>query len=176
VLSTSHGEEDAKMTVKQTAGNDAAFLKLTKRVQALEDAEAIRNLKARYAAYCDDKYNPDGIADLFTEDAVWESPSLGRFEGREAIRGFFQGASKIFSFAIHYSLNGHIEVQGDSAKAQWYLFMPCTLGESNRAMWRAGIDREQYVRIGGDWKFKRKTSVPLFNTPFEEGWAKILFA
>jgi ketosteroid isomerase-like protein len=68
---------------------------------ALEDAEAIRNLKARYAALCDNQYDADGIAMLFTEDALWESPGLGRFEGREAIRGFFRGASGIFSFAIH---------------------------------------------------------------------------
>src|SRR5215208_8312915 len=115
---------------------------LERRLQALKDAEAIRNLKARYAALCDDSYNADGIAGLFTEDAVWESPGLGRFEGREAIRDFFQGASEIFSFAIHYSLNGHIEVDGDTAQARWYLFMPCTVTVGNQAMWRAGIDHE----------------------------------
>jgi ketosteroid isomerase-like protein len=38
---------------------------------------------------CDAQYDADGIALLFTEDALWESPDLGRFEGREAIRGFF---------------------------------------------------------------------------------------
>ena len=31
-------------------------------VRILVDADAIRNLKARYAAYCDDNYNPDKIA------------------------------------------------------------------------------------------------------------------
>ncbi|MBV9198777.1 MAG: nuclear transport factor 2 family protein [Alphaproteobacteria bacterium] len=74
--------------------------RLERRLQALEDAEAIRNLKARYAALCDNQYDADGIASLFTQDAVWESPALGRFEGREAIRSFFRGASGIFSFAI----------------------------------------------------------------------------
>ena len=96
---------------------------------------------------CDDQYDADGIASLFTENAVWESPGLGRFEGREAIRGFFRGASGIFSFAIHYSLNGHIQVDGDTARARWYLFMPCTLAAGNRARWRAGIDHD--VRAGG---------------------------
>jgi ketosteroid isomerase-like protein len=95
---------------------------MERRLQALEDAEAIRNLKARYAALCDNQYDADGIAMLFTEDALWESPGLGRFEGREAIRGFFRGASGIFSFAIHYSLNGHIEVEGDEARA----VVPCS--------------------------------------------------
>ncbi len=71
---------------------------IERRLQVLEDAEAIRNLKARYAALCDNQYDADGIASLFTEDAVWESPALGRFEGRDAIRNFFRGASAIFSF------------------------------------------------------------------------------
>ena len=98
---------------------------LEKRVRALEDADAIRNLKAEYASYCDDNYNPDKIAEFFAEDALWESDNLGRFEGREAIRGFFRKASKIFTFAVHYNLNPRIEVKGDTARARWYTFMPC---------------------------------------------------
>ena len=96
----------------------ARLERLERLLQALEDAEAIRNLKARYAALCDKQYDADGIAMLFTEDAVWENPGLGRLEGREAIRGLFRGASGIFSFAIHYSLNGHIQVEGDQARAR----------------------------------------------------------
>ena len=111
----------------------ARLERMERRLQALEDAEAIPNLKARYAALCDAQYDADGIAMLFTEDALWESPGLGRFEGREAIRGFFRGASGIFSFAIHYSLNGQIEVEGDTAQARWYLFMPCTVAAGNQA-------------------------------------------
>jgi ketosteroid isomerase-like protein len=96
----------------------ARIQEIERRLQVLEDAEAIRNLKARYAALCDRQYDADGIAALFTDDALWDSPGLGRFEGREAIRNFFRGASQIFSFAIHYSLNGQIEVEGDTARAQ----------------------------------------------------------
>lgn len=155
---------------------DSARLdRMERRLLALEDAEAIRNLKAHYAALCDDHYNADGIAALFTEDAVWESPGLGKFEGREAIRGFFRGAGGIFSFAIHYSLNGHIEIDGDTARARWYLFMPCTVADGDRAMWRAGIDHETYARVGGVWMFHHKRSEPLMNTSFEDGWAKARF-
>ena len=149
---------------------------LETRVRALEDTDAIRNLKARYAELCDDNYNPDGIAALFVEDAVWESGPLGRYEGREAIREFFRGASRIFTFAIHYSLNSHIEVTGDTAWAKWYLFMPCTVGDGDQAMWRAGIDEEEYVRMNGRWMFKSKKSTGLFSTPFDSGWNKVRFA
>ena len=135
---------------------------------------AVEDLYSEYSAALDEGRYEDWAA-LFTEDAVWESQGLGRFEGRDAIREFFRGASRLFTFAIHYSLNGQIDVQGDMARAQWYLFMPCTLGEGNRAMWRAGVDHEEYVRVEGEWKFTRKSSAPLFHTPFEEGWAKTRF-
>ena len=146
---------------------------LESRIRAVEDADAIRNLKARYAELCDDDYNPDGIAALFVDDAVWESGPLGRFEGKESIRDFFRGASEIFTFAIHYSLNPQIEVTGDTARARWYLFMPCTVGDGDQAMWRAGIDEEEYVRVDGHWMFKSKKSTGIFNTPFDSGWAKV---
>src|ERR1700739_2511043 len=158
-------------------GVDAARLeRIERRLQVLEDVEAIRNLKARYAALCDNQYDADGIANLFTGDAVWESPGLGRFEGRGAIRSFSRGASTIFSFAIHYSLNGHIEVDGDTAGATWYLFMPCTVTAGNQAMWRAGIDHETYARVAGIWMFRHKRSEPLMSVPFETGWASARFA
>ncbi len=160
------------MTAQTNTDLIARLEELESRVRTLEDTDAIRNLKARYAELCDDHYNPEGIAALFVEDAVWESGSLGRFEGREAIREFFRGASKIFTFAIHYSLNSQIEVTGDTARARWYLFMPCTVGDGDRAMWRAGMDDEEYVRVNGQWMFKSKKSTGVFSTPFDSGWAK----
>ena len=163
------------MAANQTADVRTRLEELEQRVRALEDVNEIRLLKAQYAAYCDDHYNPDKIAELFVEDATWESGALGRFEGRGAIREFFRGASKVFTFAIHYGLNRQIEVDGDTAKARWYLFMPCTLGDGNKAMWRAGIDDEEYVRVNGKWMFKSKTSTGIFSTPFEEGWARTRF-
>ncbi|MCY4558635.1 MAG: nuclear transport factor 2 family protein [Chloroflexi bacterium] len=145
------------------------------RVRHLEDIEALRNLKAEYAAACDDNYDPDRLAALFVEDATWESQGLGRYEGREAIREFFRGISGHFVFALHYGLNPQIEVAGDTARARWYLFMPCTVGDPGRAMWRAGLDEEEYVRVQGRWMYKSKKSAPFFSTTFEEGWAKQQF-
>ena len=154
-----------------TSPTETRLAQLERRLQTLEDAEAIRNLKAQYATLCDAQYDADGVAALFTEDALWESPALGRFEGREAIRGFFRQASGIFSFAIHYSLNGHIQI----ARARWYLFMPCTVAAGNQATWRAGIDHETYARVDGTWMFRHKRSEPLMSVPYEAGWGTTRF-
>ncbi len=163
------------MSTEENSSLIARLEELERKVRDLESANEIRNLKATYAAACDDNYNPDLIASLFVEDATWESQGLGKFEGREAIREFFRGISSYFTFALHYGLNPHIEVTGDTARARWYLFMPCTVSDGDRALWRAGIDDEEYVRVDGKWMFKSKRSAPIFNTPYEDGWAKARF-
>ena len=160
----------------ENSDNLAAIVaELQERIRALEDANEIRNLKAEYAAACDDDYDPDRLAALFVEDATWESQGMGRHEGREAIREFFRGISGHFVFALHYGLNPSIEVTGDTARATWYLFMPCTVGDTGKAMWRAGLDEEEYVRVDGKWMYKSKKSAPIFHTTFEDGWAKQRF-
>jgi ketosteroid isomerase-like protein len=164
------------MAAEHDTIDTARIERLERRLRVLEDIEAVRNLKTLYAAHCDDDYNYDAIAALFAEDAVWEHPVMGRCEGREAIRSWFKDAAGIFSFAVHYSLNGQIHIDGDRAEAQWYLFMPCVMADDGRAMWRAGIDREKYARVGEEWLFTHKTSEPLFHSPFDEGWAKTRFA
>ena len=120
--------------------------------------------------------------DAMAEHDAFDLTRLERMERRlqaledaEAIRRFFRGAAGIFSFAIHYSLNGQIYVDGDTARAQWYLFMPCTVAEGNRAMWRASIDHEHYRRVDGSWLFSEKCSQPLMNVPFDEGWTRRRF-
>lgn len=62
---------------------------LERRIRVLEDIEAIKKLKARYAYYCDDNYDADGIANLFVEDGIWDGGDFGRYQGREEIRKFF---------------------------------------------------------------------------------------
>ncbi len=149
---------------------------LANRVQVLEDIEAIKKLKARYCAYCDDNYDADGLASLFTEEAIWDGGEvLGRNEGREAIRQFFQSSSRRLPFAIHHVMNPTIDVQGDTATGQWYLFQPCTLARGNRAAFLAARYNETYVRLDGEWKFQRMDITPSFFTPYDKGWAEQRF-
>lgn len=145
---------------------------IEERLAALEAIEEIRKLKARYAAACDDNYNADAIAALFVEDAVWDGGALGKAEGREAIRKFFRGAPKFFPFAMHNVMNPIIDVDGDRATAEWNLLQPATMAKGNQAVWLAATYHDEYVRVGGEWKFKRLTVTPRFLTTYEEGWAR----
>ena len=74
---------------------------LEKTVRRLADIEDIKQLKARYAAACDDDYNPDTLAPLFVENAIWDGSILGYAEGREGIREFFAAASTLMQIAEH---------------------------------------------------------------------------
>jgi len=148
---------------------------LARRIQVLEDIDAIKKLKARYTGFCDNGYDPEGIASLFTEDAVWDGGLFGRCEGREAIRKFFRDASKLLPFALHYVMNPIIEVNGTTATGSWYLFQTCTFAEGNQAVWGAARYQEEYVKQNGDWKFKNLKVTSAFWTPFDEGWAKKQF-
>jgi hypothetical protein len=142
------------------------------RLRALEDLEEIRNLKARYAAACDDNYNADAIAALFTEDAVWDAGALGRADGCAAIRNFFSRFAEFIPFAIHNVMNPIIEVDSDRASGQWYLLAPATMAKGNQAVWLAALYNDEYVRIDGRWMFERMKITSHFLTPYEEGWAK----
>jgi SnoaL-like domain len=148
------------------------------RLQTVEDVEAIKKLKYQYCAYCDDNYNADGIASLFTEDAIWDGGTFGRYEGREAIRGFFRSAPRLLSFAAHQVMNPIIDVQGDKATGNWKLFQPCTQVTAGgpRAVWLAAIYNDDYVKVGGKWMFRHLKVNSLFFTPYEDGWVKKQFA
>ena len=148
---------------------------LERRIKNLEDIEEIKALKARYCAYCDDSYDAEGIAGLFTEDAVWDGGIRGRADGRQAIRDFFVQASQRLPFAIHMVMNPIIEVDGDTAKGSWYLFQACTYAEGDQAVWGSGRYEEEYVRVDGKWMFQNLKLTSLFWTPFDQGWAKIRF-
>jgi ketosteroid isomerase-like protein len=132
---------------------------IQRRLQILEDIEAIRQLKARYCAGCDDDHDPDTLTGLFHDDAVWEATSNGRYEGSAAIRGFFSDlrASGRIRNSAHHAINPIIEVDGDSATGHWRLIMLYTSNTSDgghQYLRIIGWYRETYRRKNGEWRFQ----------------------
>ena len=145
---------------------------LAARIQRLEDIEAIKQLKARYCSLCDDGYDADALAELFTEDAVWDGGALGVAVGREQIRRFFENTPKVMPFAVHMVTNPSIEIEGDSARGRWYLFQAATFKPADSAIWGSARYDEEYVRCDGEWKFRSLRLESRFWTPYAEGWDK----
>lgn len=129
---------------------------LETRLARLEAIEDIRTLKSLYCTYCDQQYDPDKLAALFTEDATWHAAHRGRMVGRAAIRDFFAGISAKIGFAAHLVMNDRIEVDGDRATGRWRMVMASMekFDGVERAVWVLGDYDEVYVREAGGWRIK----------------------
>ncbi len=145
---------------------------ILQRLDALESEGAIRRLMVDYTEVRDHNMGEgDYIANLFTRDGIWEGTglfekTLGRFEGREAIKQRF---SKQLPFAIHYITNEAIVVNGNTATGKWKLWHPSTI--NGQAMWVAGHYHNDFVRVDGIWKFRHLRISGIFVANYEEGWA-----
>lgn len=149
-----------------------ALDKLEARIRVLEDIEAIKKLKATYA-YLVDTRNWQEFMALFTDDAVSDFGPLGCYEGKAEITRFTRDIIlKSYSFMTHMFHNPIIEVKGEKATGEWYFEVPATHTEKNRALWLAGKYEEEYVKVDGEWKFKKVVGRIYYITPYDEGWVK----
>ena len=145
---------------------------LEKRLTRIEDREALKELKARYCAVCDDDHNPDHITTLFAEDGIWEGADFGKAQGHAAIRRLFQTFQHLISFSQHMVMNPIIEIEGTRAKATWYFLGPFTFRKHNEAKWTAVRYEDDYVKVNGTWKFKHLRASIRMHAPHASGWAK----
>ena len=145
------------------------------KLQWLFDVENIKQLKHRYCAFCDEQYDPDGIASLFTEDGIWDGAAFGRAEGRDGIRQFFSDVSSQVEFANHYATNPIIEIHGDTATGCWDLWQPMVSAPEPAALWLMAKYREQYVRIEDNWLIRTLELDIKALSPYESGFANQRF-
>ena len=146
------------------------------KLQWLVDIEEIKQLKARYAAACDDDYAADKIAELFVDDAVWDGGMMGFAETREGIREFFANASNIVGFAVHGVSNPLIEVDGDRASGRWYLMQPMVLKGNDACYWYCAQYEDQYVRTDDGWKFRHVKIHARAFSPYDSGFGRELMS
>ena len=114
------------------------------------------------------------MLEVFTRDAVWDGGErFGVHEGIDAIYAFFDGVSGQISWALHYMIAPVVEVDGDTARASWYLLEPCTL--EGQAVWLMGNYRDEYRREDGRWRISRLEVRFQTMTPHDAGWARTRF-
>jgi hypothetical protein len=145
---------------------------LAKRVQALEDIEAIKHLKAEYADACDDMYNPARMRDLFTEDAVWdgEKEGFGKHEGLDAVCKFFDAAKDSLKFGVHWFLQPRIKMLSETeAEGVWYLWQTSTMA-SGKDIFLAGKEYDKYRKENGVWKMSHMLLELFYAADIKQGW------
>lgn len=124
------------------------------RLQRLEDVEAIDRLKTMYCFHCDNDFDADAIAGLFSEDATWDGGlQRGRHVGRKAIRDFLDQNKGRIPFAAHLLCNPLIDVNGDCARGRWRMLMPHnkTTASAPGAHWLINSYDDDFVRRDGRW-------------------------
>ncbi len=144
-----------------------------RRLEHVESVLAITRLKHTYWHYNDTGLRGDEIAALFTEDGVWSNAELGHYEGRDAIREFFNGASSAIPFCAHVGMNEIIDIDGNRARARWRCLLPATLAEGGETTSSLIlIDyRDDFVRIDGRWFIEKLDILFNFNIEVPQGWA-----
>ncbi|CAB3794091.1 Bile acid 7-alpha dehydratase [Paraburkholderia caffeinitolerans] len=127
---------------------------LEARLRALEDADAIRSLKARYFACCDMK-DPQGMRECFAAGPVRiDYGAIGVFDNRDGLVAVFERLGcHPHIVEMHHGVNPQIEVL-DSAHARgtWGLHYQM-LDTRERAFTQLGAYYEdEYRKIDGEWK------------------------
>jgi ketosteroid isomerase-like protein len=83
---------------------------LATRIERLEARDAINELASSYAIACDEHDIPR-LSSLFTEDAVFDSPSgVMKAKGREAIIAMFVGLFKIRGPGYHWTHDKFVRI------------------------------------------------------------------
>ena len=154
-----------------TSAEDPRVAALEKRVQQLQDEQAIRDVVVRYGEYLDAR-DYAAYASLFARDGVWTG-GFGSFRGPAAIQemleknlgkpqpGFINKAN------FHLMTTVVVDVDGDTARARSrYTFF--TASPDNRPTAAlAGRYVDEFVRENGAWKIKRRTTYGVI--PYRDG-------
>ena len=87
----------------------------------MADVDDIVRLTHDYALY-NDTFQVDALVDLFVEDAFFDMTAAGleRYDGRTAIRDFFEREKRALSHLIHFTSNHRVDVDGDRAEGTAY--------------------------------------------------------
>ncbi len=155
---------------------------LEERIQRLEDLEDIRRLKHYYYCHCVDRAvagdtgAAEEIVGRFADDIVADFTGLPLAEGKESVSAFYtQGVPSFLSWCQHRVMNEVIDIDGDTAKAVWYIDCPASFREGNPVGLEgrgfiAGRYEEEYARIDGVWKWIKIIALLDVQKPFTQNW------
>lgn len=136
-------------------------------VRELRDRELIKELTHHYA-HCVRQQDVEGVVNLFAEEgAVEVDPTV--VQGRVALRHFYAETLPKLGTPYDFLHNHVIRVQGDRATGVCSVEVRGVQG--GKSIIGAGHYDDEYVRVGGEWKFQRRHITLYYFVRHEEGWA-----
>jgi ketosteroid isomerase-like protein len=125
---------------------------------SLQDWFEVHNLFVKYTTSLD-RCDPEGVVTCFASDGVVDSPLMGIFKGREAIRAFAERTVKASRGRDgqfrHVVSNLVVEAEGDHANATCYLLDYLT-ADGTTELLSPGEYRCTLTRIDGRWLFNNR--------------------
>jgi len=151
-----------------------------KRLQRLEDAEAIRALKSRYF-FCCDRKDPKGMRACFADGPVQiDYGAVGKFDRADAlVKVFTEIGCHDYMVEMHHGMNPQIQVVDDvTARGTWSLHYFLINTQTKGLTQLAGFYEDEYKKANGAWKIAktRFTVTSTLAMDLTEGTAKALFA
>lgn len=136
----------------------------------VEDYLAIQQLLHKYC-HVVDRGTADEVAALFHRDAVLlpRYQSDKRYEGREAVRGWYQHYMENFRAKVRYLrhkiASPVIEITGSEATSVCYLDADSISASINEANVAFGRYDDKFIKDGGRWRFKERTIIVYYSSP-----------
>ena len=151
-------------------------LSLEQRVARLEAIEEIKQLKARYAHYLDNGYDPQGIASLFAADGEWVIEGQA-IKGREDIIRHCEKLPRVIPWSLHITTTSTVTIDADGEHASCIFYVQSTQtmnigSEESKAYLILGVFRDKCVKIDGQWFFAEVQADIQQSALWTEGWAK----
>ena len=150
------------------------------RLQALEDAEAIRALKARYL-FCCDRKDPAGMRACCADGTVdIDYGAVGRFDNADAlVKVYTEIGCHDYMVEMHHGVNPQVEVtNAEQARGTWSLHYCLINTRDGTVTQLGGYYEDQYRKIGGAWKISATRFVATSTLVLQIGEAPVqtLFA
>lgn len=146
---------DRLTTIEQQKEKFMTIEELAKRIQALEDLEAIKKLHQAYINLMDN-LQYEAVLGLFTEDASVEIRHFGIKRGRQEMAEVYLGVLAKnrgdIRYEGHMAIQPDIVVEGDTAKGTWLIYM---LFSKPTIQWVQGRNDVEYRKENGQWKLSK---------------------
>ena len=128
----------------------------------MADVDDIVRLTHDYA-HLNDTFQVEALVELFVPDAFFDMTPAGldRYEGREAIREFFEREKRALRHVIHLTSNHRVDVDGDRASGTAYFHAIGVTRRDGVENAARGMYEDAYVRTPAGWRFASRRSVPL---------------